>query len=765
MSFRPRHLLKGWSRLIALVGLFALLSIVGVHSAQTAVAAPNSQTPIEFELDLDEWALIPEDVTFQVGDTVVFNIDNIGRFPHALEVSNNTQHLHSPTIRGGETTILEITFNEGGEYAYVCPIPGHAELGMVGTLTVEGGDPAPDTGEFLGIPLMRINPRNGTVVESDSQDVRVILHDFTLDADNIDGANVDGEGHWDLVLNDELVESVSTPSFTLTDLPTGQHTITAALRNNDGTPLDPSVQVSTTIQVVPPLQEQLDIALSQAYFLSVDNFAGPVMMGGMGIPLVPNMIPPDMFMAMMAQMAQMSGFNPANMPANPGLLSAIYTSGDPRLVPGAEVNPMDFGTMRWDPAGFDTDITTLDQAMVIMKFVEWAKFFHKGFNGENILFPSPEMEAFMSLVFSAEGMMISQFTGANLMTPEGYITSISMDSGSSEVVDGTVRPIDQAAMLWALSDMIWTVKNTEDFPNIGAFVQQAATPEQMQQMMGMWDQTYMLVKANPVTDPKEKGLAIVALTWYAAAKGKGDTILINDIAQTIDALASDLGSIETTAFEKAVSIRGLIEAWRFTANSDYLDTSMDLWGELDGMWDADAGAFAPTLGATTYEYTPWDVGLIVGALSEIIGATGDSVSTEVKEQATRRFVDFFSNGIMASGFVHGPVPTPGRTGLLVSSISYDTESGTWTVNDSRYNTAGSQYAANELIWIEGTLQGRTTGFPETPTFIPIASSNFAAPSTPNVGDATPTGWMLAGLGAIGVLFVGSGAMVLARRKS
>lgn len=95
--------------------------------------------------------------------------------------------------------------------------------------------------------------------------------------------------------------------------------------------------------------DRLESALLQSYFISVDNFAGPVMMGGMGVPLVPTMIPPDQIMVMMGQMGQMADFDPANMPANPGMLAAIYASAEPALVPGVTPDPMDFGTMRWGP--------------------------------------------------------------------------------------------------------------------------------------------------------------------------------------------------------------------------------------------------------------------------------------------------------------------------------------------------------------------------------------------------------------------------------
>ena len=196
-----------------------------------------------------------------------------------------------------------------------------------------------------------------------------------------------------------------------------------------------------------------------------------------------------------------------------------------------------------------------------------------------------------------------------------------------------------------------------------------------------------------------------------------------------------------------------------TGNIRYLNTALELWDDLEAMWDEDAQTYAPELGAATYTYTPWDAGLIIGALSELIAASENPlvglVRQGVGDQATNRFMNFFDNTIMRSGFVHAPVPTPGRTGLLVSNISYDTSSGEWTVNDSRYTTAGAQYAANEMIWIEGTLQGRLTGYPEV-TPLP--------PRTPSVGGISVSKWGLAGLAGVGALLLGSGSLLLARRR-
>lgn len=392
-----------------------------------------------------------------------------------------------------------------------------------------------------------------------------------------------------------------------------------------------------------------------------------------------------------------------------------------------------------------------------MKFVEWAKFFHKGFDGENILFPTPEMEAFLSLVFTAQAMMVSNFAGQNLMAENGFITSINMDDGTRTVVDEAVNPFDQAAMLWALSDLMITLKDVDRYPNLGALAQQVASPEMMQGMMDLWDQTFELVKANPTSDTKDAGLAIVSLVWYAAAKG--DMAPLDEIIAAVDGIASGLGSSEDTAFEKAASIRGLLEAWRLTGNEDYLNTASSLWTDLDNLWDDNAQTYSTTAGATSYTYTPWDVGLIIGALSEVIATADNGLGGDAKDLATSRFVDFLSGTIVGSGFTHLPVPTPGRAGLFVSEAIYDVSSGGWTVTDTRYTTAGSQYAANELIWLEGSIQGRLTGYPELP------SPRVAEPAKPpSVGDTTLGIPLMAGIGLIGLLLIGGGGAVIVRRR-
>lgn len=253
MRARPKRYLY----IAVLIGLLSFLAYGATYPSMQAEAAPGTQASLEVDVDLTEWELNPSQFDFQQGDTVLFNITNSGRFSHNLEVSNTAQHLHSPTIGAGETTTLEVTLDNSGTYTIICAIPGHSDLGMTGELTVSGDNPAPAEGEFLGIPAMRLSPRNNTAVVGSSQEVRVTLHDFTLNADSIEGANVGGEGHWALFLDDELIASLGEPSYTLEGLSAGPHVIRAELRNNDGSAVEPALSSEATIQVpaaapVPP---------------------------------------------------------------------------------------------------------------------------------------------------------------------------------------------------------------------------------------------------------------------------------------------------------------------------------------------------------------------------------------------------------------------------------------------------------------------------------------------------------------------------------
>jgi plastocyanin len=92
-----------------------------------AVAGPTTTVSVsaaDFKFDLSQQSV-------PVGK-VVFKITNNGGTAHNFEIAGKVSDL----IGGGQTTTLTVTFTKSGSYPYLCSIPGHAEAGMKGVLTV-----------------------------------------------------------------------------------------------------------------------------------------------------------------------------------------------------------------------------------------------------------------------------------------------------------------------------------------------------------------------------------------------------------------------------------------------------------------------------------------------------------------------------------------------------------------------------------------------------------------------------------------------------
>ncbi len=98
----------------------------------TAAAAEQS-----VELTATEFRFDPADVTLDNAGTVTFTVSNEGQEEHALEVEGNGIEEETETIAPGESDTLTVEL-EPGEYELYCPIDGHRDQGMEGTLVVGG---------------------------------------------------------------------------------------------------------------------------------------------------------------------------------------------------------------------------------------------------------------------------------------------------------------------------------------------------------------------------------------------------------------------------------------------------------------------------------------------------------------------------------------------------------------------------------------------------------------------------------------------------
>ncbi|MBL8774915.1 MAG: cupredoxin domain-containing protein [Acidimicrobiales bacterium] len=99
------------------------------HAGGNGGAAPATGAEA-VPVSLEEFAITPGEVDVPAG--AVLNISNEGTVVHNLSVDG----IASEMVDGGATTELDLGSLAPGTYAMKCDVPGHAEAGMTGTLTV-----------------------------------------------------------------------------------------------------------------------------------------------------------------------------------------------------------------------------------------------------------------------------------------------------------------------------------------------------------------------------------------------------------------------------------------------------------------------------------------------------------------------------------------------------------------------------------------------------------------------------------------------------
>jgi plastocyanin len=112
-----------------LLSVLFTVGLVGVANAQSAV----NMTAVEF-------AFQPATLNVSSG-TVTFNLRNDGRFPHNLAIDGRDGSIFANDLTSGESESATITLAPG-TYTFYCPVDGHRDRGMVGTLTIAGAQAA-----------------------------------------------------------------------------------------------------------------------------------------------------------------------------------------------------------------------------------------------------------------------------------------------------------------------------------------------------------------------------------------------------------------------------------------------------------------------------------------------------------------------------------------------------------------------------------------------------------------------------------------------
>ena len=105
---------------------------------------------------------------------VVFTVKNKGKIGHDFKIGGKKTPLISP----GKSARLIVRFTKKGRFTYVCTVPGHVRLGMLGTLAVGStASPPPTTGTTTTTPPP---PPTGTVGTANTT-VKVDMYEYRFD--------------------------------------------------------------------------------------------------------------------------------------------------------------------------------------------------------------------------------------------------------------------------------------------------------------------------------------------------------------------------------------------------------------------------------------------------------------------------------------------------------------------------------------------------------------------------------------------------------
>jgi uncharacterized cupredoxin-like copper-binding protein len=85
-----------------------------------------------------EYKLSPSNISLTKTGTYVFKGVNDGTTTHALAVEGNGVDQDGMDISPGSSGTLQVTLSKAGSYEIYCPVDGHKDLGMKGTITVGG---------------------------------------------------------------------------------------------------------------------------------------------------------------------------------------------------------------------------------------------------------------------------------------------------------------------------------------------------------------------------------------------------------------------------------------------------------------------------------------------------------------------------------------------------------------------------------------------------------------------------------------------------
>lgn len=114
----------------AIIAVGVAFRAIDEHDAIAAAGGARAGAA-RVEVSLSEFMIMPGPLSAAAGSTLA--VTNEGAVAHNLSVAD----LITPDLASGDQAELDVSGLAPGTYAIFCAIPGHKELGMETTLTIE----------------------------------------------------------------------------------------------------------------------------------------------------------------------------------------------------------------------------------------------------------------------------------------------------------------------------------------------------------------------------------------------------------------------------------------------------------------------------------------------------------------------------------------------------------------------------------------------------------------------------------------------------
>ncbi len=125
-------------RSLLLLAAPIVLLLASACAPAAAPAAGAALPPVQVTLTgTDDFRFNPATVTVKAGQPLQVTFQNGGEILHDFTVQ---QGLAKPVVileEGGKSGTATVTYDKPGTYKFFCSQPGHDQLGMHGTITVQ----------------------------------------------------------------------------------------------------------------------------------------------------------------------------------------------------------------------------------------------------------------------------------------------------------------------------------------------------------------------------------------------------------------------------------------------------------------------------------------------------------------------------------------------------------------------------------------------------------------------------------------------------